>query len=95
VSEIQNLSECENESLYHCDSFNLETEADETQSIFCDNMETVVIANQRLELSCQHHLVPDVVLQALYTIRPQYHPQLQGAEATGQRDLPVLQQQGK
>jgi hypothetical protein len=43
--------------------FYTETEADEAENSFCNDVKPVVISNQSLELSCQCHLASDVVLQ--------------------------------
>jgi hypothetical protein len=48
----------------------LETETDETQGTFCDNMKATVFSNKVLELACQGNMVPDVLLQALDPIGP-------------------------
>ena len=48
----------------------LETETDETQGVFCNNMKAVVFSNKGLELASQGYLVPDVVLQTLDPIGP-------------------------
>ncbi len=47
--------------------------------------------NQLLEFHGQLNVVPDVLSDALCTVHSQDEPQLQGAEAAAQRQLPVLE----
>jgi hypothetical protein len=68
----------------------LETKADETHAYFCNYFKAAVSSQKALEILCQTHLQPDVLLEPLYPVQPQNHPQLKGAEPPTKWDLPVL-----
>jgi hypothetical protein len=68
----------------------LEAKADETHAYFCNHLKAAVSSQEGLELLCQTHLPPDVLLQSLDPVQPQNHPQLKGPESTTEWYLPVL-----
>jgi hypothetical protein len=71
----------------------LESEADETHRSGADELEATVTLHETLELLGQGDVLADVLLKLLDTVDAQHEPQLQSAEATSQRDLPVLKTQ--
>jgi hypothetical protein len=77
VSDSLEEEICKTESIWY-----LETETDEAQDTFCNNVKAIVVSNHGLELACQGYLVPDVVLQTLHPIGPQNHPEFKCPESS-------------
>jgi len=69
----------------------LEPEADEAHSGGTDELEAGVLEDEPLELLGEGDVLADVLLQPLDAVDAQHEPQLEGPEATAQRNLPVLQ----
>lgn len=69
----------------------LQSEANQSQDNFGDDLEARVGQNQRLELVRLSDVLSNVLLQILDPVEPQHEPDLQRAESTAEWDLPMLQ----
>ena len=67
----------------------LESEANESQGHWTEQLESRIRENLSLELLCQSHVLPNEGLQSFDSKRAEDEPHLERPEASAQRDLPV------
>lgn len=68
----------------------LESEADEAENNFSENLESWIRQNQSLEFVSLSNMLSYEVLQFFYAINAKDEPKFQGAESASQWNLPML-----